>query len=100
METSVEIVRVEPCFTAGEQQALAGFLSGYRGLTREAYALDLRQFVNWCCDHHLGLFSRLGGSTSSVSLATSKPRERPGNRSPAFVHDRWPVSLRRRRRTH
>jgi len=24
--------------------ALAGFLAGYRGLTREAYALDLRQF--------------------------------------------------------
>jgi integrase len=43
METSVEIVRVEPCFTAKEQQALAGFLSAYRGLTREAYALDLRQ---------------------------------------------------------
>ncbi|HEV8529680.1 MAG TPA: site-specific integrase, partial [Actinomycetes bacterium] len=57
METSVEIVRVEPCFTAEEQQALAGFLSGYRGLTREAYALDLRQFVSWCCDHDLGLFA-------------------------------------------
>jgi site-specific recombinase XerD len=57
METSVEIVRVEPCFTAEEQQALAGFLSGYRGLTREAYALDLRQFVSWCCDHHLALFA-------------------------------------------
>jgi hypothetical protein len=48
MVTSVEIVPVEPCFTAQEQQALAGFLSGYRGLTREAYALDLRQFVSWC----------------------------------------------------
>jgi hypothetical protein len=57
METSVEIVRVEPSSTAEEQQALAGFLSGHRGLTREAYALDLGQFVSWCCDHHLGLFA-------------------------------------------
>ena len=57
MKTSVEIVQDQPCFTEGEQQALAGFLSGYRGLTREAYALDLRQFVSWCSDHHLGLFA-------------------------------------------
>ena len=27
-----------------ERLALAGFLAGYRGLTREAYTLDLRQF--------------------------------------------------------
>ncbi len=27
--------------------ALAGFPAGYRGLTREAYVLDLRQFANW-----------------------------------------------------
>src|SRR5438128_8852764 len=57
METSVEIVRVEPSFTAEEQQALAGFLSGYRGLTRQAYALDLLQFVNWCSERHLALFA-------------------------------------------
>jgi hypothetical protein len=28
--------------------ALAGFLAGYTGLTREAYALDLRQYTVWC----------------------------------------------------
>src|SRR5207245_1105255 len=55
--TSAAVVRVEPYFGEGEQQALAGFLSGYRGLTREAYALDLRQFVTWCSEHHLGLFA-------------------------------------------
>ena len=55
--TSAAVVRVEPYFSEGEQQALAGFLSGYRGLTREAYALDLRQFVNWCSEQHLGLFA-------------------------------------------
>jgi site-specific recombinase XerD len=26
------------------------------GLTHEAYALDLRQFVAWCAEHHLRLF--------------------------------------------
>src|ERR1700749_4594043 len=35
--------------------ALAGFLGGYRGLTRDAYALDLRQFVAFCHQRHLGL---------------------------------------------
>ena len=57
MVTSVEVVPVEPCFTPQEQQALAGFLSGYRGLTRDAYALDLRQFVSWCAERDLPLFS-------------------------------------------
>ena len=33
-------------FTDPERLALAGFLAGYRGLTRDAYALDLRQFVS------------------------------------------------------
>jgi integrase len=40
-------------FTDAERLALAGFLAGYRGLTREAYALDLRQFTTWCRDRSL-----------------------------------------------
>jgi Phage integrase, N-terminal SAM-like domain len=32
-------------------------LAGYRGLTREAYALDLRQFTSWCRSRSLSLFS-------------------------------------------
>jgi integrase len=31
-------------------------LAGYTGLTRETYALDLRQFASWCAQHHIGLF--------------------------------------------
>jgi integrase/recombinase XerD len=34
----------EPVFSQQEQVALAGFVAGYDGLTREVYALDLRQF--------------------------------------------------------
>lgn len=45
---SAEVVAVKPVFSGPERQALAGFLAGYTGLTREAYALDLRQFASWC----------------------------------------------------
>jgi hypothetical protein len=41
---SASLVPVQPTFTDAERLALAGFLAGYRGLTREAYTLDLRQF--------------------------------------------------------
>jgi integrase/recombinase XerD len=37
--------------------ALAGFLAGYRGLTREAYALDLRHFTTWCRSRSLPRFA-------------------------------------------
>jgi site-specific recombinase XerD len=36
--------------------ALAGYLAGYSGLTRQAYQLDLRQYASWCQQHHLRLF--------------------------------------------
>src|SRR5437764_6126828 len=48
--TGVLVPVTEPLFTVGERQALAGFLSGYSGLTRDAYALDLRQYTAWCLD--------------------------------------------------
>jgi integrase/recombinase XerD len=50
-------VTVQPVFTESERLALAGFLAGYRGLTREAYTLDLRQFTAWCRIRSLSLFS-------------------------------------------
>ncbi len=45
-----------PVFTNTERLALAGVLAGYSGLTRQAYALDLRQYAGWCQQHHLQLF--------------------------------------------
>jgi integrase/recombinase XerD len=47
--TSVDVA--DPVFRDAGQFALAGFFAGYRGLTRDDYALDVRQFVS-CCDHH------------------------------------------------
>ena len=45
---STALATIQPAFTDAERAALAGFLAGYRGLTRDAYALDLRQFTTWC----------------------------------------------------
>jgi integrase/recombinase XerD len=53
---STAVAAVESVFTEPERLALAGFLAGYSGLTREAYELDLRQFSSWCQLHHLHLF--------------------------------------------
>src|SRR5437762_13160906 len=50
------LVPVAPVFTNTERLALAGFLAGYGGLTRQAYELDLRQYASWCHQHHLRLF--------------------------------------------
>jgi integrase/recombinase XerD len=54
--TSTAVAIAEPVFTSQERLALAGFLAGYTGLTREACALDLRQYAAWCHQRHLRLF--------------------------------------------
>ena len=51
------LATIQPVFTHAERVALAGFLAGYRGLTREAYALDLRQFTSWCRTRSVVLFA-------------------------------------------
>ena len=56
-----------PAFTDPERLALAGFLAGYRGLTREAYALDLRQFTTWCRGRSLPLFAVRRADIESVA---------------------------------
>ncbi len=54
---STSLIPVQPVFTDAERLALAGFLVDYRGLTREAYTLDLRQFTGWCRSRSLPMFS-------------------------------------------
>jgi site-specific recombinase XerD len=53
--TTTVAVRDE-IFTTEEEQTLVGFLAGYGGLTREAYQLDLRQWVQWCTERQVALF--------------------------------------------
>jgi len=54
---STALATIQPAFTDAERFALAGFLAGYRGLTREACALDLRQFTSWCQARSVSLFA-------------------------------------------
>jgi len=54
---STALATIQPAFTDAERFALAGFLAGYPGLTREAYALDLRQFTTWCRARSVSLFT-------------------------------------------
>ena len=54
---STALATIQPAFTDAERLALAGFLAGYRGLTREPYALDLRQFTTWCRSRSRNLFA-------------------------------------------
>jgi hypothetical protein len=43
-------------FIEPEELALAGFLAGYSGLTRSAYALDFRIYAGWIAGHGVRLF--------------------------------------------
>jgi integrase/recombinase XerD len=54
---STALATIQPVFTDAERLVLAGFLAGYRGLTREAYTLDLRQFTAWCRARSVTLFT-------------------------------------------
>src|SRR4051794_41143391 len=68
---TLAIERYQLVLTELEQSTLLGFLAGYRGYTRDAYTLDLRQFTAWCWQHDRRLFD-VTASTSSASPATSK----------------------------
>jgi len=59
---STALATIQHVFTDAERLALAGDC----GLTREAYALDLRQFTSWCCARSLSLS---GGPSRAVLSA-------------------------------
>jgi site-specific recombinase XerD len=56
LSTSTSLATRDELFSHDEQLALAGFLAGYSGLTRDAYTLDLRQYVAWCAEHRVAVF--------------------------------------------
>ena len=93
--TTAALVPIQPAFTDFERLALAGFLAGYRGLTCEAYALDLRQFTAWCHARSLPLFSVRRADIESFARELEAPRPRPGHRHPAAVHHRRVLPVRR-----
>ena len=73
--TATSLVPAQPVFTDAERLALAGFLAGYRGLTREAYTLDLRQFTGWCR-------TRSPPPCSPTPSASTRPRQSTGHTTP------------------
>ena len=89
------IAVAEPVFANAERLALAGFLAGYTGLTREAYALDLRlrQFTTWCRARSLPLFA-VRRADSKASPGIWKPGAGPRHRHPACVRDRRVLPVR------
>jgi hypothetical protein len=54
---STALATIKPASTDPERLALAGFLAGFRGLTRDAYAQGLRQLTSWCRVQSLALFA-------------------------------------------
>jgi len=68
---STALATIQPVFTDAERLALAGFRAGYRGLTREAYALDLRQFTTWCRSHSVNLLA-VRRADSSIGLSANR----------------------------
>jgi hypothetical protein len=63
---STALATIQPAFTGAERLALTGYLAGYRGLTREAYSLDLRQFTTWCPARSLALIWVLCASATCL----------------------------------
>ena len=78
---STALATIQPAFTDAERLALAGFLAGYRGLTRDAYALDLRQFTSWCRARSLPLFA-VRRADIEASPGSWKPAAGPAPPSP------------------
>ena len=85
---STALVTIQPIFTDGERLALAGFLAGYRGLTREAYALDLRPFAAWCRARSLNLFAVRRADIESFARDLEARGARPRHCHQAAVHHR------------
>ena len=66
--TTTALERVtDDVFSDLEMRTLAGFLGGYSGLTRDAYALDLRQFAQWCHDRRVALFAVARGDIEAFA---------------------------------
>ena len=77
-----------------ERLALAGFLAGYTGLTREAYALDLRQFSTWCRQHDVRLFRAPPRRHPVLPPGSGSQGTGTGDGYPPAVHDRQAIPLR------
>ena len=98
--TTTAVERYQPVLTDVEQTTLLGFLAGYRGFTRDAYTLDLRQFTAWCWQHDRRLFDVRRVDIECFARDLEDRGRGPRHGRPPAVHDRRVLPLRRRRRRH
>jgi hypothetical protein len=84
--TSTAIVAADPAFSDPERFALAGFLAGYRGLTRDAFALDLRPPAL-----HRGRFYRYAVEEELLDHSPAVHARRAEGASDEVVHHRQTV---------
>lgn len=94
-EPTVSVVVCHPTVGDPERMALAGFLAGYRGATRDAYALDLRQSIAFCTDQRLALFGVRRADIEFYARTLEERGRAPGHRRPSAVHCRRLLPLRR-----
>jgi hypothetical protein len=102
METSIPtttLVVREMLFNPEEELALAGFLAGYGGLTREAYALDLRQYVTWCTEQRVAIFGARRADIEAFGRHLEILWSSTSHDRPAALHDHLPLPACRRRRS-
>ena len=94
---STSVAPVQPAFTDAERLALAGYLAGYRGLTREAYTFDLAPIHRLVpCTRSLPC-SRCAAPTSRPSPANSKSAARArATVTQKAVHNRRVLQVRGR----
>ena len=78
---STALAPIQPSFTDAERLALAGFLAGYRGLTREAYTSTCGSSLAGA-GHGPCRCSRSAAPTLRPSPANWKPAAAPGPPSP------------------
>jgi len=90
--------RADGVFSEAEQQALLGFLGGYSGLTRDAYALDLRQFAAWCQQRQLALFEVARHDIESFARQLEDLGRAPRHDRPPPVHNHFALPATRWRK--
>jgi hypothetical protein len=96
---SAVLVPVRPLFTDAERLALAGFLAGYRGLTRDAYTLGLRQFTTWCRARPVPLLAVRRADIETFARDLEARGSGPRDCHPPPVHDRRVLQVRSGGRT-
>ena len=94
------VARYQPVLSDVERMTLLGFLAGYRGFTRDAYALDLRQFTAWCWQHDHRLFDVRRVDIECFARDLEDRGKARATVARRLVHRRRVLPLRRRRRRH